>query len=204
MVGEAFRQLIRIDLRYSYLIIAAMVAAGLLVNLFLPHGWTIWPLVVGVSIMLAIHEAADRNAQGVPPFQVYAFFLGAMLVWLAAIAILSSLNPVIVLAAIIAMSYYCLMGYFKDRENKKLVARRRAEQRCVHCGHPADYHLALCMHCGREPDPDDAQLKRVAHAPKTAAEKARARESLRPKPATADVARKEQALLDRRRTNRPR
>ncbi|HXE55962.1 MAG TPA: hypothetical protein VN541_23250, partial [Tepidisphaeraceae bacterium] len=94
--------------------------------------------------------------------------------------------------------------YFKDQEHKKLVARRRAEQRCMHCGRPADYHLALCMHCGREPDPDDAQLKRVAHAPKSASDKARARESLKPKPVTADVARKEQALLARRRTKRPR
>lgn len=201
---EGTRQFVRTDLRWSYLVIGGMVAAGVLVNVFLPHGWTVWPVVMGAGIMLMIHEAADRNLQGVPPLHVYGFFISAMVVWLGLIAILSAFNPVILLIGLIVLGYYCTLGYIKQLERRKLIARRRLAQQCVHCGRPADYELALCMHCGREPDPDDAQLKRVAHQPKTATDKARARENLTPKPPTESAAKKEQALIQRRRTKRPR
>jgi len=204
ILREGTRQFIRINLRWSYLAVAGMVVLGCVVNLMLPHGWTVWPVVLAAGIMLMVHEAADRNRQGVPPLHAYALFISAMAVWLGALAILSAINPVILLIGLIALGYYSTLGYVKQLERRKLIARRRADGLCVHCGHPADYELALCMHCGREPDPDDAQLKRVGQAPRSSRDKARARQNLTPKPPTASAAMKEQALLARRRTRRPR
>jgi hypothetical protein len=201
---ESCRQFIQLDLRFSHLAIAAMAVLGTLVNLFLPNGWTVWPLVLGASIMLIISEAADRNGQGVPPLQAYLLFFSATLIWLTCIAILQFLNPLILLVGILAIVYYAAQGYIKDLTHRRLIASRRADQLCIHCGEPADYESAMCLHCGREPDPDDARLKRVLHAPRSAAFKARTRENLTTKPPTADARRKEQALLARRRTKRPR
>ena len=54
------------------------------------------------------------------------------------------------------------------------------------------------MHCGREPDPDDALLKRVGFAPRAGDIKEKARSALK-QPSTVENARqKEQALLARR------
>lgn len=204
ILREGTRQFIRINLRWSYLAIAGMVVIGVVVNLTLAHGWTVWPVVLAAGIMLMVHEAAERNRQGVPPLHAYALFISAMAAWLATLVVLSAINPVVLLIGFIALGYYCTLGYVKDLERRKVMTQRRAEGLCVHCGHPADYELAMCLHCGREPDPDDAQLKRVGHTSRSSREKARARQNLTPKPPTASAAKKEQALLARRRTRRSR
>ena len=77
-----------------------MVFLGILVNLLLPHGWTVWPIVLAASLMLLIHEAADRNGVGVPPLMVYSFFGGVVIFWLIGIAVLSLLNPIILLIGV--------------------------------------------------------------------------------------------------------
>lgn len=204
ILREGTRQFIRINLRWSYLAIAGMVVLGAVVNLTLAHGWTVWPVVLAAGIMLMVHEAAERNHQGVPPLHAYIFFISAMAAWLGTLAVLSAINPVILLIGFIALGYYCTLGYIKDLDRRKTMAQRRAEGLCVHCGHPADYELAMCLHCGREPDPDDAQLKRVGNSPRSSRDKARARQNLTPQPPTASAAKKEQALLARRRTKRSR
>jgi hypothetical protein len=196
------RTYIRTDLRWSYLLIFAMMAGGVVINLFMPHGWTVWPLVMAAGMMLLIHEAADRNGEGIPPLQVYAFFLGALVIWFFMMAVLSIVNPVILLVGLIAAGYYCALGYIRQREHKLLVTKRRMEGLCIFCGEPADYDLAFCPRCGREPDPDDAQLRRVAHAPRSGNVKERARSALMPPPAAAAMKQKEQSLIDRRREPR--
>jgi len=199
------REYFRTDARASYLIIVGMGVLGVFVNLFLPHGWTIWPLVIVAEGMLLINEAADRNGVGVPPLLVYAFFSGAILFWLLCVAILSLFNPIILLIGMMVLRYYCIKGYLLQLEQKRVIAKRRQEGCCIYCGHPADYELACCMHCGREPDPDYAQLKRVGFAPRAPDIKQHARAALKSE-SLAEVARqKEQALLARRlhRKNRP-
>jgi hypothetical protein len=64
------RELYELDMRYAYAVCAALVAIGLVVNLFLPHGWTVWPAVFVAGMLCMIHEAAERNGQGVPPLHV--------------------------------------------------------------------------------------------------------------------------------------
>src|SRR5687768_8892372 len=70
------------DLRWSYLAVFGMVLVGAVVNLIMPHGWTVWPMVLAAVIMLAMHEAAERTSEGVPPFKAYGLFAAALLAWL--------------------------------------------------------------------------------------------------------------------------
>lgn len=193
------RSFVRTDLRWSHLAIFGMMICGALVNFFMPHGWTVWPVVMAAGMMLLIHEAADRNGQGIPPLYVYGFFIGAMGTWFALVTVLSVVNPLILLVGLVALGYYCALGYIRQREHKRLVTRRRMAGQCIYCGEPADLDLAYCPRCGREPDPDDAQLKRVINATRTDADKKRARESLKPPPQAVVMRSKEQALIDRRR-----
>jgi hypothetical protein len=202
-LSEGLWQFIRIDLRYSYCAIPVMVLLGILVNLYLPHGWTVWPLVLGAGLMLMINEAADRNGQGVPPLQVYLLFFVAILLWLGSIAVLHFFSPLILVLGVLAIGYYGALGYIKDQMHKKLIAQRLADHLCIHCGRPADVDAGVCTYCGREPDPDQARLQRALYAPRSAADQQRTREKLTAKPPTADVRRKEQALLAARRTKRP-
>ena len=197
-VRLGLREYIRTDVRASYLIIAGMVLLGVVVNLFMPHGWTVWPLVLAASLMLLIHEAADRNGVGVPPILVYSFFAGSILIWLICIAILSLLNPIVLLVGFIVLGYYCAKGYLQKVEAKRVITQRRQDGCCIFCGHPADYEIACCMHCGREPDPDDAQLRRVGFAPRAGDIKQRARAALKPVSTVESAKQKEQALLARR------
>ena len=196
------RSYVRTDMRWSYLAIFGMMVVGTLINVFMPHGWTVWPVVMMAGMMLLIHEAADRNGEGIPPIYVYGFFIGAMLTWFVLVTVLSIINPVILLIGMIALSYYCALGYIKQREHKKLVTQRRMAGQCIYCGQPADLDLAFCMHCGREPDPEDARLKRVINAPRSGADKQRTREALKPPPQAVAMRSKEQALIDRRRAAR--
>ena len=201
---RAIRDYVRTDLRWSYLAILGMVIGGVVVNLLMPHGWTVWPFVMAAGMMMLIHEAAERNLGGVPPFQVYAFFIGAMACWFACIFIISRVNPVILLIGILVMCYYVALGYLKKLERKRIIMKRRMEGRCIFCGAIADYDMAYCANCGREPDPDDAQLKRVAYAPRSGNIKEKARSALKPASPTAVAKQKEQALIARRRTGQTR
>lgn len=192
------REYVRTDVRASYLMIAGMVFLGIVVNFFMPHGWTVWPIVLAASLMLLIHEAADRNGVGIPPLLVYAFYAGVIVVWLIGIAVMSLLNPIILLIGALVLVYYCAKGYLQKIEAKRVIAKRRLDGQCIFCGHPADYEIACCMHCGREPDPDDALLRRVGFSPRAGNIKERARAALKP-PTHVEAARqKEQALLANR------
>jgi len=198
IVSLAWRQFVQRDLRLSYLIIAGMVVLGALVNLGLPHGWTVWPFVVGAAILLLINEATDRHGQGIPPFHVYVFFASAVALWLTLVAIFSVFNPIILILGILVLGYYALQGHLKQRERARLVVQRMAEGRCIHCGAIVIPEMVYCPRCGEEPNPDSSRLKRVAEVPRTAQSKARTRDALAPKPSAASAAQKERALLSRR------
>ena len=194
----------RHDARISHVIIGGLVVLGTMVNLFMPHGWTVWPLVVMAAMIILIHEAADRHGQGVPPLYVYALFAAALLSYFVLVLILGAVNPLLLGAGMLALTYYGGQGYLKRRERALLISKRRAAGLCIYCGAVADPQHAFCLRCGEEPDPDAALLKRVAEAPRTAQGKARTRAALTPAPPTAAMAKKEQVFLARRhRTKRP-
>lgn len=80
-LAEGVKKWGQTGMRWSYVAIGGLVVLGAGVNLFLPRGWVVWPLVLVAGIMLMLHEAAERNDNGVPPLHAYAFFVCAILFW---------------------------------------------------------------------------------------------------------------------------
>jgi len=197
---SALRSFAQQDLRWAYLINAGLVVIGAVVNIFMPHGWTIWPMVGAAGIMVMVNEATDRNAVGIPPFQVYIMIAVATILWLIGAMLLSALGPLLLIGAMIPMVYYGVRGYLRQLEHDRLVAERKREGRCVHCGEKADPQYMFCTNCGLdlnalEPAPkpklDRLSKKKVEHA----------RQILAPQSPTAEVSLKEQQLLKLRRSN---
>jgi hypothetical protein len=190
----------RLDLRASYIIVVAMIIAGAVINIVVAHGWTVWPFVGAFGVLTYINEAADRNGQGIPPFQVYAFFFGVVALWILMVLLLSSINPIIVVLGVIAVGYRAAQAFIRQRERDRLIAARRADGRCIHCGEMFDPNAILCESCGEEPNPDEALLKRVAQIYRSPEEMARTRATLSRTATNATT--KETALLARRRTGK--
>lgn len=185
-------------MRYSHIILGSMVALGAVVNLLLPHGWTVWPFVVSAAIILTIHELAERHGHGIPPLHVYAWFAGAMALWMLAVVVLSVVNPLVLLLGVAVLGYFSVQGYLKQRARQRLMASRKLAGLCIHCGHVIDPGLAFCEGCGEDPDPEGNRLQRVASAPGGRQRKERLRSVLKPPPPASAAQQKEQALLARR------
>jgi hypothetical protein len=201
-VVASFRQLDITDLRWTHLAILGMVIAGAIVNWFLPHGWTVWPLIMAAALMAAVHEAADRAGQGVPPLTVYAAFTGAIVLWIGAVMILSAVNMLVILAAVIALAYFSLNGWLKTRLREQLIQSRIAQGLCVYCGEPASSNLDYCENCGMEPNPVTAEARRLSDSTHRHANADHARAVLKGEGMGASAARKEQALLAMRRAGK--
>jgi hypothetical protein len=161
------------------------------------NGWAIWPFVLAASILTLINEAADRNGQGVPPFKVYAFFGGVVIVWIVLLAILSTLNPLIWLVGIAAISYRFIQAYLQQRERKRLIQKRTEEGRCLHCGEIYEPNTLLCETCGEEPNPDAAMLQRVAYVYRSPESIARTRKVLTRESRNISASAREAALIAR-------
>src|SRR5688500_13637487 len=110
--------------------------------------------------MMLVHEAAERNGEGIPPFHVYTWLISVLIVWMFAMLALSVLNPLVVLAGIGAVVYFVARGIVRDQERRRIVEFWRAEGRCTNCGEPADRGNEYCINCGEEPDPDATRLRR--------------------------------------------
>jgi len=194
---NALREFARQDLRPSHLILAAMIVVGALVNLLFAHGWTVWPLVLAFGILTLINEAADRNGQGIPPFQVYAFFLGAGAAWIVLVLVLCTIHPIVLIIGMAAVLYRVAEAILKQRERDRLIAYRRAQGLCLHCGEVYDPNAVFCESCGEEPNPEEAILKRVAQIYRSSEDMARARAILGRRAGAESPAAKEQALIAR-------
>jgi hypothetical protein len=199
-LAGVLRDYARVDLRASHIIVVAMILAGVLINLFVARGWTVWPFVGAFGILTYINEAADRSGQGIPPFQVYAFFIGAVAVWILAVLVLSTINPVILILGVLAVGYRAGQAFIRQRERERVIAARRAEGRCIHCGELFNPNVLLCESCGEEPNPDEALLKRVAQIYRSPQDMARTRATL--SRAATSASTKEAALLARHRSGK--
>lgn len=125
-IAAMLRDYARQDLRTSHIAVGAMILVGAVLNLIFTRGWTVWPFVLAFGILTYINEAADRNGQGIPPFQVYAFFIGAGAFWAVIVLILSRINPIIMLIGIAALLYRVSEAVLRQRERDRLIAFRRA------------------------------------------------------------------------------
>jgi hypothetical protein len=199
-ISDAIREYARVDLRASHIIVVAIIVVGAVTNLLVAHGWTVWPFVGAFGVLTYINEAANRNGQGIPPFQVYGFFFGVVAIWILMVLVLSTLNPVIVVLGVIAVGYRAAQAFIRQRERDRLIASRQADGRCIHCGEVFNPNSMLCDSCGEEPNPDEALLNRVAQIYRSPEEMARTRATLTRKATNASS--KENALLARRRTGK--
>ena len=194
---KGFRDYFNYDIRWSYWLVIGMVVLGAVVSFFIPHGWAIWPFVFIAGFMSMIHEAAERNGQGVPPFHVYLFLVGVVVFWIIVLAIFSLFNPIVLLIGVIALGYQCARAWIQDRERNRLIELRRASGQCVHCGEIVTNKNGVCEHCGNEPDPVGTRLRRVANIVNANKDGARARAAIKPASIAASASAKEQALLAR-------
>lgn len=200
---DATKRFWRTDMRWSYIASGILVVVGLITSFFLPHGWTVWPFVAVGGMMMMVHEAADRNGEGIPPLTVYAFFFGVITVWVIVMAILSVTNPLILILGISGLAFYCGREYIKQRERMKVIEKRRADGCCIYCGELADPNLGVCMNCGNDPDPATTQLARVASIVKGSNNAAHARAVIKGETTGQIATRKERALLAARSRNLP-
>jgi hypothetical protein len=198
MLRQGWREYKQRDMRWSYLVIGVLIVCGIIVNLLLAHGWTVWPFVFAAGLLLMLHEAVDRNGQGVPPLYAYALLGSAITFWMLVVVVLKAVNPIVLLLGFLGLCYYAALGYQKQLDRVRLVASRRADGCCIHCGYPADPRRVYCSHCGEEPDPDTSRLGRIATSERSTSDKARTRAALTPPAPTASAKAKEQALLSRR------
>lgn len=198
--STTFRQFRSRDLRWSYGAVIILIVIGVSSHIFLKHGWAVYPFCFAAGAMAMVHEAAERNGQGVPPLYVYGGVVAILILWVIVSVVASFFHPVVLFIGFAVLAYQLGRGYVQQRERKRLIEYRRDEGLCVRCGEPTDPQRANCLRCGQEPDP--AQLKRIASVVKNRDDYARSRSVLTPQRATATVAQKEQKLIQRRRQKR--
>jgi hypothetical protein len=199
---RVFQDYIVLGSRPSHIIIAAMIVAGALINTFFAHGWTVWPFVLAFGILTYINEAVGRNGQGIPPVQVYGFFVGVGVAWILVILLIWSINPLIFVLGIGVIIYRVVEAVLRQRERERLIATRKMAGVCLHCGEVYDPNVSVCPSCWEEPNPDAALLKRVAQICHSPSEMARARAVLSRSTggtgaAPSGASSKEQALIAR-------
>jgi hypothetical protein len=193
--GRALREFYNIDMRWSFYVLGGLILLGIAINLIFTNGWIIWPFLLIAGVMSMVHEAAERNGQGVPPFQVYALFAGVAVGWIVVVMIFSVVNPIVLLVGMIALGYQCARAWVQERERNRLIEARRASGECVHCGQVVTNKNGVCEHCGNEPDPVGTRLRRVANIVNANKDASRARAAIKQPSNHQSASAKEQALI---------
>jgi hypothetical protein len=204
---KARQQFTWADLKWSYLIIGGLFLLCIPISFMMKDGWTIWPMLPVLAMLIVINESAERNGQGVPPFQVYAFFGMVIGVWIVGVIVLSKVNVFVQLLAMGVLAYYSLKAHLLQRERMRIIEMRRNEGCCIHCGEPSDPEAMICEECGLEVDPERTSQQRTASIALYGKKSDRAREVLTPQSLGNIAAAKEKALLansPRRRGKPPR
>jgi hypothetical protein len=195
----ALKSFYEFDMRWSFLVAGGLIVVGIAINLIFTHGWIIWPFLAIAGLMSMIHEAAERNGQGVPPLYAYGFLVGAIVLWMLVTLIFSVVNPHVLLLGVVALGYQCLRAFLHDRERNRIVEARRAGGCCIFCGERVDAKIGMCTNCGNEPDPHGARLARVASIVVGRKNPAHVRAALKPESHAGSAKKKEEALLARHR-----
>ena len=195
---RTLRGLVRHDLRYSYCVAAGLVIVGAIVSRFIPHGWSVWPVVFVGGLLAMIDEAVDRNGTGIPPLRVIALTIGFLGAWLGMAMFLRVVHPIVWIMGIGVAAYYGIRGDMKRRAHIGLMHMRVARGECAHCGEPVDEGVIDCPHCGELTNPDGVRTRWSTLGGPSAGGVARTRGILIGESGSNTARRKEQALLDRR------
>jgi len=201
-IRPAFTQFRRFDLRWSYLVMGAAIVIGVILNLLMPHGWVVWPIVFVVSLISMVHEASDRNAQGVPPLAVYGLFGGALVACVVWLMVMKLCGPWLMVIATPPLLWYAGKGILENRRRDKLIEQRRSEGLCIGCGEPMDKSFEVCPNCGLDFDPDGQRLQRVASIARSRANPGRGRDVIKGTAPFTHAQRRAKALAERSQ-NRP-
>lgn len=183
------------DLRWSHLALVGAALLCVVISLVLPHGWTVWPMLPVVALLIVVNEAVDRNGQGLPPIQVYLFFAAVVFIWIVSVLILSQINVLVQLMTVGAVTYYLGKLYLAQRERDRVIQERRDQGCCIYCGEPAAPEQPLCLNCGLEVDPQRTSLDRTLSIVRYGKRSDRARSVLKQESQGNIAARKEKELL---------
>jgi hypothetical protein len=195
----ALKQFYNQDMRVSYFIILGLIIAGIIVNIFWPQLWIMWPFIFAVAVLSIVHEAAERNGQGVPPLYAYAFLFGVLALWVLIVVLLRVVvNKYVLLFAVIGLGYQCAKAWVQERERTKLIESRRAQGMCIHCGEPIAEKTAVCLNCGQEPDPLGQRMRRITSIVGGKRDTVRARATIKQESLASSASKREQALLAKR------
>jgi hypothetical protein len=187
-----------INMRWSFYVIGGLLVVGTAINLIFTNGWMIWPFLLAAGVMSMVHEAAERNGQGVPPLYAYAFLFGGIAAWILIALIFSVVNPHVLFFGLAALGYQCLKGFLQERERTRVIEQRRSMGMCVHCGQLiSEEDAGICSFCGNEPDPQGARLSRVASIVVGRKDPQQTRAALKPESHASSAKKKEAALLAR-------
>ena len=199
-LSERIRNELLLELRWSYIAIGVFLVTGFIANMLVPHGWTVWPVIFMASVVAVIHELTTRNELGVPILHAYMLFGVMMLFWVVGAVILRVVGPLMLLV-ILPLVCYCTRNNLRRLETLGVIAKRRRNGQCTHCGYETDPYGEFCENCGRDPGLKDYYVNPLRVGQRTDREIARARGALNPDTPNAVARKKEQALLNRR-TNR--
>ena len=195
---RTLRDLVRLNLRTSYLVAAGLVVIGAIVQRFIPHGWSVWPVVFVGGLLAMIDEAVDRNGTGIPPLRVIALTIGFLGGWLGMALLLKVIHPVVWVLGIAVAAYYAVRGDMRRRAAIGLMNMRVANGQCAYCGEEVDEGVIDCPHCGELTNPDGVRTRWSTLQGQSAAAVARTRGILIGESGGAIARRKEQALLAKR------
>ncbi|HEX8522469.1 MAG TPA: hypothetical protein VF669_09455 [Tepidisphaeraceae bacterium] len=195
----ALSEFYRNDMRWSYIVIGIVIVVGIVCNIMWPSLWMMWPILFAVAVMSIVHEAAERNGQGVPPLYAYAFLFGFLALWVLVVWVMfKTINKYVLLFGLIGLGYQVAKAWVQERERNKIIEGRRAQGQCIFCGEVVEGKYAHCPNCGNEPDPTVQRMKRVASMVGGRKDAAHARAVMRPESNAASASKREQALLAKR------
>ncbi len=195
---DTLRTFVFLDLRWSFFVTLILIAVGGVVQLFLPHGWSVWPVVFCGGILSMIDEASDRNGVGVPPLRAVAFLIGVLAAWMALAMFLRVVPTIVPILGLGVTAYYGIRAEAKRRQRQAVMGMRVANGQCAHCGEPFDPGTIDCLYCGELVNPDGIRSTWSTRIAQSTAGVARTRAVLKGEAGGVTARKKEQALLDRR------
>jgi hypothetical protein len=148
-----------------WLVVIGMAVAGFFLNIFMRGGMVVWPFIFAVAVLLIVNDASDRNGVGIPPLQAYGLFFGIIVALILFVALVSTINPWVVVALTIAAAIFVARDWVKRKSKDREYARRRAAGVCVRCCTPVGKALdEECSNCGLPVHMERINLARLAKA----------------------------------------